>query len=89
MDRIAAETLALEALGWLAAQEGGLEAFLATSGLNAGELRHRAGEAELLAAVMDFLLASDSLSEGFCASLSLDAQALHRARRALPGAAPD
>jgi predicted pyridoxine 5'-phosphate oxidase superfamily flavin-nucleotide-binding protein len=82
----AAETLALKALAWLAAMQDDIGRFLNISGIEAGELRERAGEPEFLAAVMDFLLADDKLLTGFCDAEGLDPKDIHRARRALPGA---
>lgn len=84
--REAAETLALKALAWLASMPDDIERFLNVTGVEAGELRARAGEPEFLAAVMDFLLADDKLLTGFCDSEGLDPKDIHLARRALPGA---
>jgi hypothetical protein len=49
-------------------------------------VRTRASTPEFLAAVMDFLLAHEELAREFCATRSLGAETLHRARRRLPGA---
>jgi hypothetical protein len=88
MLRSAAETMALNAIAW-AASEGALAPFLAESGLAIEDFRRRAGEAELLAAFLDFLLARDALAGAFCEAQEIDPQILHQARRALPGAPPD
>ncbi|MGD0144519.1 MAG: DUF3572 domain-containing protein [Rhizomicrobium sp.] len=82
----AAETIALKGLAYLAALPEDIARFLNISGIEAGELRARAGEPEFLAAVMDFLLADDTLLTGFCETEGLDPSDIHRARRALPGA---
>ncbi|MBU6442640.1 MAG: DUF3572 family protein [Alphaproteobacteria bacterium] len=82
-----AETVALEALGFLAAADA-LGRFMAASGADIDVIRARAGDPEFLAAVMDFLLGDDALVTDFCAQQELDSAALHRLRRALPGAAP-
>ena len=84
--RDAAETLALKALAWLAAMPDDIDRFLNISGVEANELRARAGEPEFLAAVMDFLLSDDKLLTGFCDAEGLDPKDIHSARRALPGA---
>ena len=85
----AAETLALKALTRIAGDSSALQRFLSLSGLELEELRSRAAEPELLAAVLDFLLGDDDLLRDFCASEEIDAKVVHAARRALPGAAPD
>ena len=85
----AAETLALKALGHLAADEEYLPRFLSISGLQLNDLRRRAGDPELLAAVVDFLLSDEKLCESFLNAEQVDAQQLHAARRALPGSAPE
>jgi len=85
MLRSAAETLALNALSW-AAGEGALAEFLNASGLEVEDLRRRAGDSELLAAFLDFMLARETLLEAFCAAEKIYPQVLHEARRALPGA---
>lgn len=82
-----AETLALKGLAHIAADEGALSAFLNLSGLGAEDLRARAGDRELLAAVMDFLLADDSRLIAFCDAEGLTPAKAHAVRRSLPGAA--
>jgi len=85
MHRSAAETLALKGLGHLAADEEILVRFLRISGLQLDDLRARAGDPELLAAVVDFLLSDDKLCESFLTAEQLESQDLHAAMRALPG----
>lgn len=85
----AAETLALKALTRIASDADTILRFLALSGLEFEELKRRAAEPELLAAVLDFLLSDDALLRDFCASEAIDPKAVHAARRALPGAAFD
>ncbi|HEY4266067.1 MAG TPA: DUF3572 family protein [Micropepsaceae bacterium] len=89
MQRSAAETLALKALAYLAADGDGLIRFLTLTGLEFDDLRARAGNPELLAGVIDFLLSDEALCTGFLAAEDLDSPMLHAARRALPGVAPD
>jgi hypothetical protein len=85
MQRSDAETLALEALAWLASDADALLRFLSVSGLELADLRTRAGDAELLAAIMDFLLAEDALLARYCAEESIDPVTIYEARRQLPG----
>jgi hypothetical protein len=83
----AAETLALKGLAFLARDPGQLLRFLAATGIELDDLRARAEEPELLAAVIDFLLAEDELLLQFSASEGYEPTVIHNARRALPGAA--
>ena len=85
MQRSDAETLALKGLSWLAGDPETLVRFLEISGLVPNDLRGRAGDPELLAAVMDFLLADDALMSAFCVSEGIDAPLAHKARALLPG----
>jgi hypothetical protein len=89
MQRSAAETIALEALAYLAGDGDGLVRFLTISGLELDDLRARADNPELLAGIIDFLLSDEALCAGFLAAAELDSPTLHAARRALPGATPD
>jgi hypothetical protein len=89
MDPSAAETLSLKVLTFLAGESDELGRFLALSGLAPEELRERAGDPLLLAAVLDFVLADDKLLLAFAGGEGVDAKLVHAARRALPGAAPE
>lgn len=66
MNRERAETLALQALTFLASDPERIERFLRISGLESATLRVRAAEPETLAAVLDYLLTDDSLAKQFC-----------------------
>lgn len=81
-----AQTLALKALGFFARDGDALLRFLTLSGLELEDLRARAGEPELLAAVLDFLLGDDALLGAFAAADGIEPSVIHAARRALPGA---
>ncbi len=81
----AAETLALKGLAFLANSPADLDRFLAISGVEGTSLRQSAEDPEFLAAIMDFLLSHEALLTAFCEVESLDAKAIHFARRALPG----
>ena len=83
--REAAEVLALQALGWNAADEGRLAAFLAASGAGLGEVRARASDPLFLAAVLDALLADERAVRAFCADAGVPLDAPMAARAALPG----
>ena len=86
MNSTEAETLALKALAFLAHSPDEIDRFVALSGVAPADLRARADEPEILAAVLDFLLADDTRVTGFCEEAGIDPRELHAARRALPGA---
>ena len=80
-----AEILALEALGWLAGEDDGIQRFLGQSGVDPAGLRHAADHPETGVAVLDFLLANEDLLLGFCESASIAPKELHLARYRLGG----
>jgi hypothetical protein len=63
-----ARELALDAVLFLAGDSLRLTKFLNTTGMAVGELRERAGEAETLAAVLEYLLADETLLLVFSAN---------------------
>jgi hypothetical protein len=81
-----AETVAIQALGWIAADEDRLGRFMALAGLSAGELRARAAEPEFLGGVLDFVLENEALLVEFAQSSGLKPESIARLRRQLPGA---
>lgn len=85
MSQESAETIALQALGWLAGNEELLAVFLGSTGSAGEELRERAKDAEFLGSILEFLLMDDAWVVQFCdtAGLSYDKPML--ARAALPG----
>ena len=83
----AAETLALEALGWLVANDELLPVFLGATGASQDDLKARAGEAEFLGSVLDFLLMDDAWVIAFCDARGVSYETPMMARAALPGGA--
>lgn len=71
MQQESAQTVALQALAWLAGDEEMLDAFLATTGAEAADLRRRAEEVEFQVAILDFLLMNDAYVIGFCDSAGI------------------
>ncbi len=86
MQRELAETLALQALGWLAGHEELGPTFLGATGANAEDLRNSAGDPALLAAVLEFLTMNDQWVIAFCDAHGHPYDAPLRARYAIPGA---
>lgn len=83
--RESAETVALQALGWLAARDDLFPLFLDASGCDLVELSARAVEAEFLASVADFILSDDAWVIAFSQDSGVPFDTLPRARAALPG----
>jgi hypothetical protein len=81
----AAETLALQALGWLLSQPEELGGFLSASGAAPGDLAHLARDPVFLAALVDYLLETDDRVLACTKDLGLPATALGEARQGLPG----
>ena len=89
MQREQAETLGLKGLTWLAGEPETLLRFLDVSGLKPGDLRSRASDPEMLAAVVDYLLANEALLTAFCEREGIDPASVQKARMLLPGGAYD
>ncbi|MBJ3763443.1 DUF3572 domain-containing protein [Maribius pontilimi] len=85
--RDAAETLAIDALGWIASTDDLLDAFMGASGVGRDHLRDRLDDPDFLAAILDFLLMNDAWITGFCDARDLPYEAPASARAALPGGA--
>ncbi|MDP1667430.1 DUF3572 domain-containing protein [Phaeovulum sp.] len=87
MNRNFAETVGLQALGWIAARDDLFEAFLAASGAAVADLRSRAADPAFLAAVLDFLLQSDATVLEFADEAGLAPEAAMQAADVLAGGA--
>ena len=81
----AAETLAIQALAFIAEEPDRLGAFLAASGIGPDAIRDAAREPDFLAGVLDHMLDDESLLLAFADSAGLDPASIARARRALGG----
>ena len=87
MQSEAAHVLALQALGWIAAEDEVFPAFLTATGANLCDLRARASDPDFLAAVLDFLMQDDKWVVAFCDAQGQPYTAPQAARSALPGGA--
>ncbi|MDP6350935.1 MAG: DUF3572 domain-containing protein [Alphaproteobacteria bacterium] len=85
----AAQTIALQALGYIAADQPLLDRLLAQSGLDSAAMSAQAANPEFLGGVLDYLLADEALLVGFCQSHDLEPDLPGRARARLPGATPE
>ncbi len=82
-----AELVALQALGWLSAQDDLLMTFIGATGSDLDDVRKRASDPEFLASVMDFILMDDDWVRVFCDEQKLPYDAIQPIRMALPGGA--
>jgi len=80
-----AETIALQALGWLVGNEDLLPVFLGATGASVGDLATSAKQPAFLGSVLDFLVMDDAWVMEFCEAAGLPYQAPMQARAALPG----
>jgi len=83
--RDGAETIAIAALGFLAAEPERLARFLALSGLGPHNLRQAATTPGFLGAVLDHLAADERLLVAFAAAQGVEPGAVTGARDALSG----
>jgi Protein of unknown function (DUF3572) len=83
--RESAVVLAIQALGWMAADDEVFPQFLAASGIGLGEVRARAADPVFLVAVLDFLMQDDRWVIAFCTAEGHPFTAPQTARAALPG----
>ena len=80
-----AETVALQALAWLAGNDDLFPVFLGATGASGSDLAAQAGQPAFLASVLDFVLTDDAWITTFCDAAGLPYDAPMRARAALPG----
>jgi hypothetical protein len=83
--RNTAETIALQSLGWLVANEELLPVFLGSSGVSEGDMRSAAQDPEFLGSVLDFILMDDAWVIACCDAQLLPYEQLAQARQSLPG----
>jgi hypothetical protein len=89
--RQVAETVAIQALSFLAAEPTRLGRFLAETGLGPETLRGAADSPEFLVNVLDFILGDEKLVEEFAEANELKPSTVGAAREALggPSSEPD
>jgi len=81
-----AQTIALNALGWLVQNDELLPVFLGSSGASIEDLRQNASDAAFQASVLDFLLMDDAWVIAACDAQDIAHDQLYVARHSLPGA---
>ena len=80
-----AETIALQALGWLVAHETLCPVFLGATGSSVDDLKLRARDHDFQASVLEFVTMDDDWIVAFCDAHGLDYDRPLGARYALPG----
>jgi Protein of unknown function (DUF3572) len=80
------QILALEALGFIAADAQRLDRFLLTTGLDAQQIGEFAGDGAFQGGVLDYLLGDEPLLLAFAEHADVRPEAVARARFQLPGA---
>jgi hypothetical protein len=83
--REAAETLAIQALAFIAEEPDRLGAFLGATGLMPDRIRESAQQPDFLAGVLEHMLAHESLLVAFADSAGIDPADIARARGAFGG----
>lgn len=83
MSRAAAEAMAIQALGFIVADDTRIERFMALSGLDLSTLREAAAAPGFFAAVLDHLSADEDLLLAFAANAGHDPGTVAAAREAL------
>ena len=83
--REAAESIAIQALNYLATEPERLSRFLALSGLDPGSIRSAAAESGFLAGVLAHLGEDEALLVAFAAEAGVTPVEVDRARRLLAG----
>jgi hypothetical protein len=81
-----AETLAIRAVGFLAAREDLFLRFVTLTGMTVDQVRGQLAEPAVLGAVLDFVLADEALVLALVQELDVAPELPARARRLLPGA---
>ncbi|MDH3701434.1 MAG: DUF3572 domain-containing protein [Alphaproteobacteria bacterium] len=80
-----AETVALQALAYLAGDEERLQRFLLLTGLTIDDVKARAQDTGFLSGVLDHLLSDEPLLLEFAADAAIDPESIMIARRRFPG----
>jgi hypothetical protein len=88
IDRNGAESMAVQALGFLAQEPERLGQFLAASGMGPDMIRKAAADPGFLAGVLDFIAGDQPLLLAFAAHANIDPRMVERAQLLLGGHIP-
>ena len=81
----AAQTIAIQALGWLVGNDELLPVFMDSTGTSAEDLKAGIEDSSLLISVLDFILLEDQWVLDLCDVVGFDPQKLQLVRHTLPG----
>jgi hypothetical protein len=84
--REGAESVAVQALAYLAGEPEQLARFLALTGIGPQVIRAAASDPQFLAGVLDFVVADEKLLVAFAEHIQMKAEAVLRAQELLSGA---
>ncbi len=82
-----AETVAAQALAWIAGEADLLQVFLGATGASESDVKTQMAEPAFLGSVLDFLMMDDDWVVRFCDTVGLAYDQPMRARAGLPGGA--
>lgn len=85
MTQDSAETIGLQAVSWMVANEELLPVFLGATGASEADMRSGVGDPAFLDALLDFIMMDDTWVRDFCDSVQLPYETPMYARMALPG----
>lgn len=85
MTQDSAETIGLQAVSWMVANEELLPVFLGATGASEADMRSGVGDPAFLGALLDFIMMDDTWVRDFCDSVQLPYETPMHARMALPG----
>ncbi|MGV6812306.1 MAG: DUF3572 domain-containing protein [Brevirhabdus sp.] len=87
MNEQLAQIVGIGALEWLVANDELLPVFLGASGATLDQVKENAGNPELLASVLEFLMNDDEWVKGCCDANEWPHETLMQARLSMPGGA--
>lgn len=85
MNETMAQTVAVQALGWLAGDDELWDVFLGSTGAQIDEVKQGAQDPVFLGSVLDFVMMDDAWVIRACQAISVPNETLMQARQNLPG----
>lgn len=85
VSRESAETIGLQAVAWLAANDDLLPVFMGATGASEDDFRQGLDDPAFQGGVLDFIMMDDAWTQAFCDAQGLAYDMPMRARHGLPG----